>query len=203
MSCSTLVGTDSAVRGSSTALRFPGTQAFNSGGTDGQAIALLHLRSLGAEVPDFEVNLRANRAENLDCEARLIPVYLDFGPHLVGDGAELSLELQAMGKGDCTIQEVVARDCSEGCPLPGSAGALSPSFEVIDAPAPGAIVLALRNPGHFRSVSAFAPILQPSAVPWGQKAFSAYLGGDRTAWALWDATELLGSAAERLPILID
>ncbi len=67
----------------------------------------------------------------------------------------------------------------------------------------GAIVLALRHPGHFRSVSAFAPILTPSAVPWGEKAFSAYLGPDRAAWAAYDATELIASSTEKLPILID
>ncbi len=67
----------------------------------------------------------------------------------------------------------------------------------------GAIVLALRNPGLYRSVSAFAPILHPSAVPWGRKAFSAYLGDDRAAWARYDATALIADAPERLPILID
>jgi len=67
----------------------------------------------------------------------------------------------------------------------------------------GAIVLALRHPGHFKSVSAFAPVLTPSAVPWGQKAFAAYLGQDRQAWAAYDATELIKHASERLPILID
>jgi len=67
----------------------------------------------------------------------------------------------------------------------------------------GALVLALRNPGHFRSVSAFSPILQPSAVPWGHKAFTAYLGDDPADWAEWDATALLPDASERLPILID
>ncbi|HHO50563.1 MAG TPA: S-formylglutathione hydrolase [Deltaproteobacteria bacterium] len=67
----------------------------------------------------------------------------------------------------------------------------------------GAIVLALRNPGLYRSVSAFAPILQPSVVPWGIKAFTAYLGDDRGAWGAYDATSLLHGATERLPILID
>lgn len=67
----------------------------------------------------------------------------------------------------------------------------------------GAIVLALRNPGHFRSVSAFAPILQPGDVPWGRKAFSAYLGDDPSAWAAWDATALIAGASEKLHILID
>ncbi len=67
----------------------------------------------------------------------------------------------------------------------------------------GALVLALRNPGRYRSVSAFSPIVAPSQVPWGEKAFSAYLGPDRSAWAQWDATELVATATERLPLLVD
>ncbi len=67
----------------------------------------------------------------------------------------------------------------------------------------GALVLALRNPGRYRSVSAFSPIVAPSRVPWGQKAFAAYLGDDRAAWAQYDATELVASASEKLPLLVD
>ncbi len=67
----------------------------------------------------------------------------------------------------------------------------------------GALVLALRNPGRYRSVSAFSPIVAPSQVPWGQKAFSAYLGASREDWKAWDATELVKSAPEKLPLLID
>ncbi|MFT4979049.1 MAG: S-formylglutathione hydrolase [Myxococcota bacterium] len=67
----------------------------------------------------------------------------------------------------------------------------------------GAITLALRHPGHFQSVSALAPILQPLDVPWGQKAFSAYLGSDESRWRTYDAASLIVGAQERLPILID
>ena len=67
----------------------------------------------------------------------------------------------------------------------------------------GALVCALRNPGRYRSVSAFAPICNPMAVPWGEKAFSRYLGADQSRWREWDACHLLAQAAERLPILID
>ncbi|MFJ4292413.1 S-formylglutathione hydrolase [Cupriavidus sp. NPDC089707] len=55
----------------------------------------------------------------------------------------------------------------------------------------GALVLAQRHPQRFRSVSAFAPIAAPSRCPWGEKAFTGYLGGDRGAWAQHDATELM------------
>lgn len=67
----------------------------------------------------------------------------------------------------------------------------------------GALVTALRNPGRYRSVSAFSPIVAPSQTPWGERAFTAYLGSDRGAWAQYDATELVKSATEKLPLLID
>lgn len=67
----------------------------------------------------------------------------------------------------------------------------------------GALVTALRHPGRYRSVSAFAPIVAPSQVPWGSKAFTAYLGEDREAWKAWDAVELIATAQERLPLLVD
>jgi S-formylglutathione hydrolase len=59
----------------------------------------------------------------------------------------------------------------------------------------GALVLALRNPELYQSVSAFAPIAAPSQCPWGVKAFSGYLGDDRAAWAQYDASELVKNAA--------
>lgn len=67
----------------------------------------------------------------------------------------------------------------------------------------GALVCALKNPGMYRSVSAFAPISNPSKCPWGEKAFSNYLGSDQAAWSAWDATELVVKAEEKLPLLID
>lgn len=67
----------------------------------------------------------------------------------------------------------------------------------------GALVIALRNPGRYRSVSAFSPIAAPTQVPWGEKAFSHYLGDDREAWKRYDATELVKTAQQKLPLLID
>lgn len=67
----------------------------------------------------------------------------------------------------------------------------------------GALVCALRNPGRYQSLSAFAPICNPQACPWGEKAFAAYLGADRSRWPAWDASALIGKAREKLPILID
>ena len=67
----------------------------------------------------------------------------------------------------------------------------------------GALVLGLRNPGLYRSISAFAPIGAPTKSPWGQKAFTEYLGPDKKAWAAWDATALLESKGSKAPILVD
>lgn len=67
----------------------------------------------------------------------------------------------------------------------------------------GALVLGLREPGAYRSVSALAPIVAPSQVPWGQKAFTGYLGGDRAGWGRYDATELVAGSQHPAPILID
>jgi len=67
----------------------------------------------------------------------------------------------------------------------------------------GALICALKNPGNYASVSAFAPICHPSACPWGQKAFSAYLGEDPDHWSSYDATLLIPHATEQLPLLID
>ncbi|MDP1641911.1 MAG: S-formylglutathione hydrolase [Phenylobacterium sp.] len=70
----------------------------------------------------------------------------------------------------------------------------------------GALTLALRHPDIFRSVSAFAPICSPTRCPWGEKAFTAYLGDDRAAWADHDAARLIeaGAAQGRFDdILVD
>jgi S-formylglutathione hydrolase len=69
----------------------------------------------------------------------------------------------------------------------------------------GALMLALRNPDVYRSVSAFAPIAAPARCPWGEKAFSGYLGDDREVWKQYDASELVGQAAPRFDagILVD
>ena len=70
----------------------------------------------------------------------------------------------------------------------------------------GALTLALRHPGRFQSLSAFAPIAAPTQCPWGEKAFSGYLGEDRSTWAAHDASALMaaqGAAPYPGGILID
>lgn len=67
----------------------------------------------------------------------------------------------------------------------------------------GALVIGLRNPEIYQSISAFSPIVAPSQVPWGNKAFTAYLGADQALWSNYDAVELIKSSAVKIPILID
>ncbi|HET6619977.1 MAG TPA: S-formylglutathione hydrolase [Dongiaceae bacterium] len=67
----------------------------------------------------------------------------------------------------------------------------------------GALVAAFRNPGQYRSVSAFAPIAAPSRSPWGKKAFTGYLGEDRRRWDSYDASELVQRTTLATTILID
>ena len=67
----------------------------------------------------------------------------------------------------------------------------------------GALTVALRNPQRFRSVSAFAPIVAPSQVPWGQKALAGYLGNDRTAWRRHDTIALIEDGARVDELLVD
>lgn len=67
----------------------------------------------------------------------------------------------------------------------------------------GALIIALKNPERYTSVSAFSPIVAPTQVPWGHKAFGAYLGPEQATWAQWDTCALIADAAERLPLLIE
>ncbi|MDH4744685.1 S-formylglutathione hydrolase [Sphingomonas sp. CBMAI 2297] len=67
----------------------------------------------------------------------------------------------------------------------------------------GALTIGLRNPGRFRSVSAFSPIAAPSRVPWGEKALGGYLGADRAAWRAHDAVALIEDGARLPELLVD
>ena len=67
----------------------------------------------------------------------------------------------------------------------------------------GALVCGLRNPAQYRSISAFSPIVAPTQCPWGQKAFTNYLGTDKNIWSDYDASQLVTTHASDRPILID
>ncbi|MEZ5529514.1 MAG: S-formylglutathione hydrolase [Porticoccaceae bacterium] len=67
----------------------------------------------------------------------------------------------------------------------------------------GALTIALKNPGRYRSVSAFAPICSPMHCPWGEKALGNYLGDDRETWRQYDSCELIRQADQHIPMLVD
>ncbi|MDC3249377.1 S-formylglutathione hydrolase [Porticoccaceae bacterium] len=67
----------------------------------------------------------------------------------------------------------------------------------------GALSIALKNPGQFKSVSAFSPICSPINCPWGHKNLGNYLGADRDSWAQYDTVALVAEASEHLPVLVD
>ncbi len=67
----------------------------------------------------------------------------------------------------------------------------------------GALITALRNPGRFKSVSAFAPIAAPMDCPWGEKALGGYLGSDRASWRAYDACALIEDGARINALYVD
>ncbi len=67
----------------------------------------------------------------------------------------------------------------------------------------GALILALRNPSQYQSVSAFSPIVAPTRTPWGQKALKGYLGNNFESWQQYDSCELIKTATQRIPLFID
>src|SRR5690606_13000029 len=67
----------------------------------------------------------------------------------------------------------------------------------------GALTIALKNPGRYKSVSAFSPICSPIRCPWGVKAFAQYLGEDQSSWNEYDSCELILNGAEKIPMLVD
>lgn len=67
----------------------------------------------------------------------------------------------------------------------------------------GALICALKNPGRYDSVSAFAPIVNPADCAWGIKAFTGYLGEDRSGWLAWDTCALVAEGKSRQPLFVD
>lgn len=67
----------------------------------------------------------------------------------------------------------------------------------------GALVLGLRQPGRYTSISAFSPIVNPSYCPWGEKAFMGYLGADKNTWAAYDTCKLIGAGISKQELFVD
>ena len=122
-----------------------------------------------------------------------------------GEGAGFYLDANAapwssrFGMASFVTRELTALIEAEFPVDPGRRGLLGHSMG-----GHGALTLALKHPGHYQSVSAFAPICAPSQVPWGQKALPRYLGDDPLAWAAHDAVALLQSGHVLPgPVLVD
>ncbi len=127
----------------------------------------------------------------------------DFDSYDLGQGAGFYVNAtQAPWASHYRMQDYVARELPDW---------IEANFPVTNARAisghsmggHGALITALRNPGRYRSISAFSPIVAPTQVPWGEKALNAYLGSDREAWKSWDACALMANAQEKLPLLVD
>jgi S-formylglutathione hydrolase len=67
----------------------------------------------------------------------------------------------------------------------------------------GALTISLRNPGKYKSTSAFSPIVSPLNCPWGEKALGGYLGDDRAQWRAYDSVALLADGARLPDLLVD
>lgn len=174
--------------------------------------ALYYLAGLTCTEETFAIKAGAQR---LAAEYGLVLVMPDTSPRgldLPGDSASWDFGVGAGFYLDATVApwsghyrmaQYVTQDLpalvEAGFPVhPGRRGVFGHSMG-----GHGALVTALRDPGRWHSVSAFAPIANPVAVPWGEKAFTGYLGPDRAAWAAWDASLLMRARPYPGPILVD
>ena len=168
----------------------------------------------GLTCTDDNVRVKAG-AQRYCAELGLILVMPDTSPR--GDAVPDVPERYDLGKGagfyvnatqapwathyrmyDYVTQELPALIEANFPVIPGRAGISGHSMG-----GHGALICALKNPGRYRSVSAFAPICNPVVAPWGRGCFTAYLGDDRKAWDAYDATRLVEAGASLPPALID
>ena len=151
----------------------------------------------------------SGRPAPVPVEAQAVRLALALGADVTGlhAGAEEAPIREHLGRG---LQEAVLVPLpADGDPLPALVEAefpVRPDRRGVfghSMGGHGALVTALREPERWHSVSAFAPIANPVAVPWGEKAFTHYLGPDRAAWAAWDASLLMRARPYPGPILVD
>lgn len=176
-----------------------------------QVPVLYYLAGLTCTEETFVIKAGAQR---LAAELGIMLVSPDTSPRkarVAGDDASWDFGLGAGFYVDATEQpwsqhyrmySYVTRELPEIIDSLGSAARDRQSIFGHSMGGHGALICALKNPGRYRSVSAFAPISSPSAVPWGQKAFAGYLGSDRRPWADYDASALISRGFDR-EILID
>lgn len=179
---------------------------------DGKAPALYFLSGLTCTEENFTVKAGAQR---FAAEAGLALVVPDTSPRNTGIPGEDDADFLGSGAGfyvnatqapwstHYRMYDYVSRELPQfvesSFPIdPNQRGICGHSMG-----GHGALVVALRNPGHYLSVSALAPISNPSSSPWGQAAFSAYLGDESPAWQEYDASVLVRKAPLDLEIRID
>ena len=123
---------------------------------------------------------------------------------LVNLGRIGQLGLLAQLFGELLVPEAVWHEVVvQGRGQPGAHEVETANWVRVAPVANRALVLALRHPGQFRSVSAFSPICSPTRCPWGNKAFTAYLGDDHEVWKVHDACELIGLTETVPELLVD
>lgn len=175
--------------------------------------ALIFLAGLTCTEENFTTKAGAYRAA---ADARLIIVAPDTSPrgeevaddpaYDLGKGAGFYLDAtQAPWAPHFRMESYVVRDLLSAVTANFPANPARVGITGHSMGGHGALTLAMKHPHLFKSVSAFAPIVAPMNCPWGEKAFSAYLGADRASWAAHDAAALVaaGKAAPFADILID
>ena len=180
-------------------------------GKNHEAPALYYLAGLTCSEETFAIKAGAQR---LAAELGLVLVTLDTSPRgldLPGDSAHWDFGVGAGFYVDATQAPWATNYKMYSYVVDELPAVIEANFPVSDRRGifghsmggHGALVIALRNPQRFHSVSAFAPIANPVAVPWGEKAFGNYLGNDRDAWAAYDASVLMRANAFPGEILVD
>ncbi len=173
---------------------------------------LTYLAGLTCNEETFAIKAGAQR---LAAELGLMLVTPDTSPRGTGiDGADAAWDFGTAAGFylDATAQPWARHWRMESWLIDELPGVLAAHFAVRPGPqglfghsmgGHGALTLALRHPGRFASVSAIAPICAPTQCPWGIKAFTGYLGDDRSTWTAHDATALVRSGDRVPPLLID
>ena len=180
--------------------------------TQGPVPVLVWLAGLTCNEETFAIKAGAQRVA---AELGLMLVTPDTSPRNTGvEGADANWDFGTAAGFyiDATNEPWARRWCMESYLTQELPALLAQQFKVrVEATAlfghsmggHGALTLGLKHPGLYRSVSAFAPIAAPTQCPWGIKAFSGYLGDDRSTWAAHDATALIQAGKRLPPLLVD
>ena len=179
----------------------------------GPVPVLYYLAGLTCTEGTFPIKAGAQRLAAGNGLLLVDPVMSSRGPRLPGDDASWDFGLGAGFYVDATQAPWSSHYCMYSYVTRELPALIKSEFATADTNRQsimghsmgghGALVCALRNPGQYRSVSAFAPIVAPSQVPWGHKAFGNYLGANRGDWLAYDATHLVQQTPRTDTILVD